>query len=537
MTEVDRRAIREAARDELGHESLRPGQQEAVEALLADRDVLAVMPTGYGKSAIYQLAGALMPGATLVVSPLIALQRDQLVALEETDLPAAELNSTLTEHRRGEALDDVREGALEFLFLAPEQFANEETLAALRESPPSLFVVDEAHCISEWGHDFRPDYLRLGAVVAELGHPRVLALTATAAPTVRREIVQRLGLHDPHVVIRGFDRPNIWLGVETFHDEDAKLDALVQRVATAPKPGIVYAATRRGSDRLATALEEHGVRARAYHAGLGKRARERVQEAFMADEVEVVVATIAFGMGIDKPNVRFVFHAEISDSVDAYYQEIGRAGRDGDPSEALLFYRSQDVGLRRFFGGVTAIAVADVEAVAEAVTRGAESVTPELLQDATGLPRAKVAAVLNRLEQANSVRILPSGDVVLAAEPPDGAAAVAAQDAAREYERSRVEMMRAYAELRDCRREFVLNYFGEPREEPCGFCDNCEAGLVVEDRPQPFALAARVRHHTWGVGTIQRYEGDKLVVLFDEVGYKTLALDVVEAKGLLEEER
>jgi ATP-dependent DNA helicase RecQ len=273
--------IDRAARGILGFRALRPGQREAITAVLKGRDTLAVLSTGSGKSAIYQLAGLFTRGATLVVSPLIALQRDQVDGLRERALSAAQLNSSVPEAERAEALADLADDALEFLFLAPEQLANEQVLAELATSAPSLVVVDEAHCISEWGHDFRPDYLRLGAAIEALGHPTVLALTATAAPPVREEIVARLGLREPEVVVRGFDRPNISLAVERFHDERRKREALVERVVAAAKPGIVYTATRKGAEELAAALGEAGVRAAAYHAGLRAAERERAQEEFM----------------------------------------------------------------------------------------------------------------------------------------------------------------------------------------------------------------------------------------------------------------
>jgi ATP-dependent DNA helicase RecQ len=527
--------IESIARDRFGFERLRPGQGEAIQALLDGHDSLVVMPTGSGKSAIYQIAGELIPGSTIVVSPLIALQRDQVESIDEGEPgEAAELNSTLTPRQREETLEEVEEGEVEFLFLAPEQFANEETLERLRDAEVSLFVVDEAHCISEWGHDFRPDYLRLGSVVEELGHPRVLALTATASPPVRSEIVERLELRDPHLIVRGFDRPNIHLAVEWFEDEAPKLETLVERLAAAPKPGIVYTATRAESEELAEALAARGVRAGAYHAGLASHRREEVQEAFMHDELEVVCATIAFGLGIDKRNVRFVFHAEPSDSVDAYYQEVGRAGRDGKGADAVLFYRPADANARRFFGGAARLELEQVEAVAEALAEADGPIEPQELKEETDLTDSKLTTALSRLEEVGAVEVLPTGEV----EAQDDTAAAArraveAQERYREFERSRVEMMRGYAELRDCRRLFLLNYFGEPREEPCGFCDNCEAGIVADRSDQPFELSSRVRHEEWGEGTVERYESDKMVVLFDEVGYKTLSIDLVRERDLL----
>src|SRR5215212_4511696 len=351
--------IAKLARDRLGLEQLRPGQEEAVRSVTAGRDTLVVMPTGSGKSAIYQLAALVLDGPTIVVSPLLALQRDQVEAIGDD---AAALNSQLSEARREDLLERLEDDELEFVLLAPEQLADEATVERLAAANPSLFVVDEAHCVSEWGHDFRPDYLRLGGVREALGSPPLLALTATASPPIRTEIVERLRMRDPQLLVRGFDRPTIHLAVETFYDEKPRDDALAERVAAAPKPGIVYAATRARAEELAERLG-----GRAYHAGLRKSEREAVQEAFMNDELDVIVATIAFGMGVDKPNVRFVFHAEISDSIDSYYQEIGRGGRDGEPAQAILFYRPEDVGLRRFFAGGGQVDVDEIASVLSAV--------------------------------------------------------------------------------------------------------------------------------------------------------------------------
>jgi ATP-dependent DNA helicase RecQ len=538
--EASVKEIRRRAKETLGIEALRPGQLQAIEAVTAGRDTLAVMSTGYGKSAIYQLAGELLDGPTIVVSPLIALQRDQVEAMEEmAPGEAAELNSTISERRREELMESLREGEREFVLLAPEQLAKEDVLERLREARPSLLVVDEAHCVSEWGHDFRPDYLRLGTFAAELGHPTLLALTATASPPVRREIVERLGMEDPAVIVRGFDRPNLHLAVRRFSEERGKERALVEAVRAAQKPGIVYIATRKASEDLAAELRRAGVAAEAYHAGLGSKRRGELQDAFMDDGIEAIVATTAFGMGIDKPNVRFVFHAGLSDSVDSYYQEVGRAGRDGEPARAYVFYRPEDQAIRRFLGGGGGVEGDDLEEVGEALAKAGRT-DPAELDEEVELSRSKLLEAVSRLEEVGWLEVSAGGELVPRKDGPPLEEAVEqgaeASEEREEFERSRLAMMRSYVEYPGCRRDFVLSYFGEEHEPPCGNCDNCDAGLVEPeaDVERPFAIGAAVVHGEWGRGEVQRYHDDRVTVLFESVGYRTLDLELVSEKGLLQ---
>jgi len=536
----DAARIGKLAKEKLGIEELHPGQLEAIEAVLDGRDTLAVMSTGYGKSAIYQLAGEILGKPTIVVSPLIALQRDQVEAIEDRigDGEAAELNSTVSAKKRRELIEALERGEHEFVLLAPEQLAKPEVLAELAATEPSLLVVDEAHTISEWGHDFRPDYLQLGAFAERLGRPTILALTATASPPVRREIVERLGMRDPAEVIRGFDRPNLHFAVRRFTEAAGKEKALVDAVAAAAKPGIVYIATRRASEELAEALSAAGVNAEAYHAGLPAKHRGQLQDRFMADEVEVIVATTAFGMGIDKPNVRFVFHAGPSDSIDSYYQEVGRAGRDGEPGEAVLFYRPEDEAVRHFLAGAGGVDGEDLEAVGHAIEGADGEADPVALVKGLELSRSKVLEAVGRLEETGWLEIGADGEVRRARGGPTLEHAiqqgVRESGQRREFDKTRLAMMRSYAETQGCRRDHILSYFGEEHEVPCFYCDNCDAGLVhPDDAVRPFPIGAPVTHKSWGPGEVQRYDGDRVVVLFESVGYRTLDLTLVEEEGLL----
>jgi ATP-dependent DNA helicase RecQ len=344
----------------------------------------------------------------------------------------------------------------------------------------------------------------------------------------------------PAQVIRGFDRPNLHFAVRRFSDEPGKEAALVEAVAEAPKPGIVYIATRKASEELAEALVAAGAKAEAYHAGLAAKRRGELQDRFMDDAVEVIVATTAFGMGIDKPNVRFVFHAGPSDSIDSYYQEVGRAGRDGEPAAVVLFYRPEDEAIRRFLGSAGGVDGEDLEAVGHAVEKSDGDADPLALVEHLDLSRSKVLEAVGRLEEAGWLEISEAGDVRRARGGPTLEHAVQAgvreSGERREFDRTRLAMMRSYAETRGCRRDHILSYFGEEHEVPCWSCDNCDAGLVQpDDAVRPFPIGAAVTHKSWGAGEVQRYDRDRVVVLFEAVGYRTLDLGLVEEEGLLED--
>jgi ATP-dependent DNA helicase RecQ len=327
--------------------------------------------------------------------------------------------------------------------------------------------------------------------------------------------------------------------VRRFTKAKAKEEALVGAVAEAPKPGIVYIATRRASEELAGKLRAAGVDADAYHAGLAAKRRGELQDRFMADGVDVIVATTAFGMGIDKPNVRFVFHAGPSDSIDSFYQEVGRAGRDGEPAEAVLFYRPEDEAIRRFLGSAGGIDGEGLEAIGPAVEAADGEADPAALVERLDISRSKVLEAVGRLEEVGWLEISPGGRVRQAGGGPSLEEAVQSgvreSGERREFDRTRLEMMRSYAETQGCRRDHILSYFGEEHEVPCFYCDNCDAGLVEpDDAERPFPIGAAVTHKSWGPGEVQRYDRDRVVVLFESVGYRTLALSLVEEEGLLE---
>lgn len=538
--------LQKVAREVFGWRRLRPAQLDAMEAVLAGRDVLAVMATGSGKSAIYQVPGILLDGVTLVISPLIALQRDQISGLAATEAPdAVAINSALDAADVERSWQAIREREAEYVFLAPEQLTNDDVVADLAGMDISLVVVDEAHCVSAWGHDFRPSYLRIADALERLGRPTVVALTATASPVVRREIADQLRLRAPLVVASGFDRPNIRLEVSHHVTADDKRREVVARMLEVARPALLYTATRRDAEEYAARLTEAGLRSAAYHAGMSAGERDEVHERFRgggaAGGLDVVVATSAFGMGIDKADVRAVVHASVPDSMDSYYQQIGRAGRDGEPALALLFYRPEDLGLARFFTTHRP----DEELLARAYS-ALKSPTPKRLKDLRvelDVRGHRLTNAVNLLEEAGVVASSKAGfsvaDDIGAAEAVHRAVAIV--DRMERIDRTRVEMMRGYAETRDCRRQFLLSYFGETLPDPCGNCDNCgrdDARPDKDVRPDAeWAVETPVRHREWGSGVVMSAEDDRITVLFDDYGYRTLSLAAVEESGVLTKRR
>ena len=525
MVDVSDAAVIEGlARDRLGFARLRPGQLPAAEALAAGRDVLAVLPTGGGKSAIYELAGLARTGPTIVVSPLIALQDDQLAHLRASGLPAIVLNSQQSAGAHAAALLASCDSDT-FIFLSPEQLAISETRETLTRARPGLFVVDEAHLISQWGHDFRPDYMMLGAQGGAVGAPVRLALTATAAPPVRAEIIRRLGLRDPEVVIGDFDRPHLHLSARqlvTVHDKEREL---VRIAADLDGPGIVYAATHASAQQAHDALASAGQQVRLYHAGLGGRERHDAMTAFLDGSARIMTATVAFGMGIDKSDVRWLVHYDPPPSLDSYYQEIGRAGRDSAPSQVRLLYRYEDFDtarrlIARAGPGESVARVAAALAAGQRIEHGARQQT----------------AALTRLADLGAATWQADGEVSWSGTMTVAAALTASQaetERENEIERTRLMMMRRYAEHAGCRRSFLLSYFGQDYPGPCGNCDNDVSAAEPPPASVPFPVGDRVLSERWGEGSVQRYDGDHVTVLFDEHGYRELYLPLVLDRGLL----
>jgi ATP-dependent DNA helicase RecQ len=483
-------------RKHFGFAGFRAGQAEVISAILEGKDAVVVMPTGSGKSLCYQLPAMMLSGATLVVSPLIALMKDQVDALRARDLPATFINSSITPAEQHARIDALRRGEFKLVYVAPERFRSGRFVDALQSAGISLFAVDEAHCISTWGHDFRPDYLKLKAAISTLGGVQTLALTATATPYVRSDIIQQLGLVKPPTFVSGFDRPN--LSIEVIHTErEHEKIAHIKRLALTHKgSGIIYASTRKAVEQVAANLQWQGLSVAAYHAGMGDGVRVKAQEDFMAGRAQMIVATNAFGMGIDKPDIRFVAHYQMPGSIEAYYQEIGRAGRDDLPSDCVLLFNYADKNTHDFFIEGSYPDLTTIQSVYDSlVSTGLKRIelsTKEIARRSGAGNEMGVNSALYLLERAGHIERVASTDnqrrvrsVVLLDNVPAKLRVNPNEVAGRAaLERRKLREILNFCYTDYCFRAHILDYFGDRHHaRQCGTCGNCAPRSYVSSLP------------------------------------------------------
>jgi ATP-dependent DNA helicase RecQ len=486
--EIDWARVRAAAFEHFGVRRFRRGQRELLEAALSGRDAVGILPAGAGKSLTFQLPAVLLPGTVVVASPLIALKQDQTEKLDGVEVTAARLDSTL---HAGEARAEqaaIRRGRRDVVYVTPERLADEEALAALATRQISLFVVDEAHCVSQRGHDFRPAYLGLADAARALGRPPILALTATSPPQVTEDVIRQLGLRDPLVVATGLERGNLFFEVQECPAATDKEAALAAALQDAEGAAVVYCATIRAAVEVHDRLARDGVAAELYHGKRRAADREQAQRRFMSGEVPVLVATSAFGMGIDKPDVRLVVHWNFPDAVETYDQEAGRAGRDGEPARALLLYRPEDRRIQSFFMGGRYPPREELRATWMALERGGTqpSAVKKIAADA-GLTDRHTQVALSLLRMLGVAEKRGGGfrkarDFASAEE---WDAFLSSYEQRAELDRDRLRAIVRYAQTALCRMQALRVYFGEDTGRPCGHCDNCR------DRPQVAAEVLR----------------------------------------------
>jgi ATP-dependent DNA helicase RecQ len=471
----------------LGIKSYRPGQRRLIQAVLEGRNAVGILPTGGGKSLCFQLPSLFLPKAVLIVSPLISLMQDQEDKLRARRIPAAVLNSSLTAREEQSRIRDIDNQKPEMVYVTPERLEQSESLEVLQRTGVSLLVVDEAHCISQWGHDFRPAYLAIRDAIKKLGHPPVLALTATATPSVIADIVRQLDIHGALVVNHGIDRPNLIFDVYRTINEEEKFGRLMMLLRSAAEGvGIVYVATVRQADELFGRFLREGITAGRYHGRMKITERRQTQQAFMDDAYRVVVATKAFGLGIDKDNLRFVIHYAFPDSLESYVQEAGRAGRDGRPAHVALLYRLEDRRVQKFFLAGKYPRRDECARLYQAVTARAgvgekTSVPVSSLAHATGINARRVKVIVALLERACILKRQRDGchPIRRFTDEAELRSYLDEYDLRHRQDEDRLTRMMKYGQTTECRVRFLTRYFSRESAKNCGRCDNCRSGAAT----------------------------------------------------------
>lgn len=542
------RKIQRLLRSVFGIARLRTGQQEVIDSVLAGRDTLAIMPTGSGKSLCYQLPAALLAGATLVVSPLISLMKDQLEKLHALGITAVQLNSSMSRAEEDDAVARIAQGGRLIIFCTPERLASPAFLSLLAGAPPSLVVIDEAHCISQWGHDFRPAYLDIAAALRALGRPPVLALTATATGEVMADIDTQLEARKLHVVNTGIYRANLRYRVIQVTNAAEKHDSVLRLLRETAGVGIVYAATVKAAEDLAARLAELGESVTCYHGKLAARDRQHNQDLFMNGERRLMVATNAFGMGIDKPDTRFVIHLQVPANLEAYYQESGRAGRDGLPADCTLLYFQEDKRVQQFFLAKHYPTAEELAAIVAAAQDLPATFTFAAL--AAGLPEfsdGHLKVCLKLLKDGKLLRQdrkLGYSLKAPSARSPSYAQLAQIYVDKQERDKQALEQMVAYAQSGLCRWKLLLDYFGDAGDfARCCTCDNCQsppalaAPIILDELPPApaqapapapqIAVGSRVRVPRYQIGTVLSVAGDQVTIAFPENTTRTFMAEFV----------
>lgn len=554
---------RQALRQYFGFDDFRAPQEEIVSAVLEGRDTLVIMPTGGGKSLCYQLPALLLEGVTIVVSPLIALMKDQVDALLAKGIPAAMINSSQSWPDQVAILDDLRAGRLKLIYVAPERFRAESFRRALNGLPIARLAIDEAHCLSQWGHDFRPDYLRLGEARRLMGNPPCLALTATATPEVRRDIVDTLALAEPATFVAGFGRKNLAFRISPVEKDEHKY-ARLKNLVEVHKTGIVYCATRKSAEAVSEWLNAAHFDHILYHGGLSDEARTEAQERFLKREVGLAVATNAFGMGIDRPDVRFVCHFELPGSVEAYYQEAGRAGRDGQESVCELLFRPSDRRVQEFFLDGANPEPLTVHKVFTTLKQQANS-DHEVLLSIDDLT-SKVGSGTNPMAVGTCLSILSRANVIERFDVPgqrirgtrllqpglklrDLPLDTASMEEKRRRDYQKLERLIDLCHAAGCRQQAILRYFGELTGNACGKCDRCARRVEghlregsAEERlilRKALSGVARMCHRQSAHSWMPRYGRTKIIACLrgsESADLKQAGLDQLSTYGLLKDQ-